>query len=72
MTAAHAPAPSAALRLYGTEVPVEAPRLLVAGPLSAELEDGNLRYIRFQGREMIRAVSYICLLYTSPSPRDRG
>jgi len=59
MTATHAPAPSAALRLYGTEEPVEAPRLLVAGPLAAELEDGNLRYVRFHGREMIRAMSYI-------------
>lgn len=59
MTAAHAPAPSAALRLYGTEEPVEAPRHLVAGPLAAELEDGNLRYVRFHGREMIRAVSFI-------------
>jgi hypothetical protein len=33
--------------------------LLRAGPLSAELEGGNLRYIRFEGREMLRAVSFI-------------
>src|SRR5579883_3013226 len=47
------------LRLYGTEEEVEPPRILRAGPLSAELEAGNLRYIRFLGHEMLRAVSYI-------------
>ena len=30
-----------------------------AGALTAELEGGNLRYIRFGGVEMIRAVSFI-------------
>ena len=35
------------------------PRMLRAGALTAELEAGNLRYIRFGGVEMIRAVSYI-------------
>ncbi|MFC7396885.1 hypothetical protein ACFQU1_06730 [Chelatococcus sp. GCM10030263] len=52
-------APSRALRLFGTEEPVTPPRLLTAGPLTAELEAGNLRYIRFDGIEMIRAVSFI-------------
>src|SRR4051812_17589685 len=52
-------APSSSVRLYGTEEPVEAPQLLTAGPLTAELEAGNLRYIRFHGRELLRAVSYI-------------
>jgi hypothetical protein len=32
---------------------------LRAGPLSAELEAGNLRYIRYAGFEMIRAISFI-------------
>ena len=47
------------VRLYGTDEPVIPPRLLRAGPLTAELEAGNLRYIRFGGVEMIRAVSFI-------------
>ena len=51
--------PSLAVCLYGTDEPVEPPVVLTAGPLSAELESGNLRYIRFNGVEMIRAISYI-------------
>jgi hypothetical protein len=50
---------SDSIRLYGTNEPVEPPRLLQAGPLSAEFEAGNLRYIRYRGREMMRAVSFI-------------
>src|SRR4051812_4970665 len=45
--------------LFGTDVPVQPPLMLTAGPLSAELEDGNLRYIRYHGREMLRAISYL-------------
>jgi hypothetical protein len=48
-----------ALLLYGTEEPVAPPRVLRAGPLSAELESGNLRYIRYAGFEMIRAISFL-------------
>jgi len=51
--------PSRAVRLFGTEEAVEPPMMLRAGPLSAELEAGNLRYIRYAGFEMLRAVSYI-------------
>ena len=51
--------PTRGICLYGTDEPVEPPRLLKAGPLTAEFEAGNLRYIRFHGIEMIRAVSYI-------------
>jgi hypothetical protein len=51
--------PSSAIRLFGTQETVEAPVILKAGPLTAELEDGNLRYIRFHGSEMLRAVSFI-------------
>jgi len=50
---------SDSVRLYGTDEPVEAPKILRAGPLSAELEAGNLRHIRYHGREMIRAISFI-------------
>jgi hypothetical protein len=52
-------APSLGIRLYGTERPIVPPRLLRAGDLTAELEAGNLRYFRFAGAEMIRAVSFI-------------
>lgn len=51
--------PSRSVCLFGTEEPVEAPIILKAGPLSVEFEVGNLRYVRFHGVEMIRAVSYI-------------
>lgn len=51
--------PSRELRLFGTEEPVEPPRILKAGALSAEFETGNLRYIRYGGIEMIRAISFI-------------
>jgi D-apionolactonase len=50
---------SLAVRLYGTEEPVEPPRILRAGALTAELEAGNLRYIRYRGHELLRAVSFI-------------
>jgi hypothetical protein len=46
-------------RLYGSSEPVAPYRVLNAGPLSARLEEGNLRYIRFFGQECLRAVSYI-------------
>jgi hypothetical protein len=51
--------PSHAVMLTGTDQEVEPPRLLTAGKLTAELEAGNLRYIRYDGSEMIRAVSFI-------------
>ena len=52
-------APSRAVVLFGTEEPPAETRLLRAGPLSAELDAGNLRYIRYGGHEVIRAVSYV-------------
>ena len=51
--------PSRAVKLFGTDESIETPRVLQAGPLSAEFESGNLRYIKFHGIEMIRAISYI-------------
>jgi D-apionolactonase len=50
---------SDAIRLYGTDEPVEPPRILRTGPLTAEFEAGNLRHIRYRGREMIRAISFV-------------
>ena len=52
-------APSRAVVLFGTEEPVTPPRLLRAGPLTCELEAGNLRYIRVAGKEALRALSFI-------------
>ena len=51
--------PSSAVRLFGTEEPVEPPLLLAAGSLTAELEAGNLRFISWDGAEMIRAISFV-------------
>ncbi len=51
--------PSRAIALYGTEETVVPHRVLRAGKLSAELEAGNLRYIRWDGEEVLRAVSFI-------------
>lgn len=53
------PPPSRAVRLLGTDEPPPQVRRLQAGPLSAELEAGNLRYVCFKGFEMIRAISFI-------------
>jgi hypothetical protein len=50
---------SDSIRLYGTDEPVEPPRILQAGPLTVEFEAGNLRHIRYHGYEMIRAVSFV-------------
>lgn len=51
--------PSRSIALYGTDEEVPPPRILQAGRLSVELEAGNLRYIRWQGEEVLRAVSFI-------------
>ena len=47
------------IKLFGTDEPVPEARLLTAGPVTVELDGGNLRYIRYQGHEAIRAVSYV-------------
>ena len=52
-------APSRAIMLFGTDEPAAEARPLKAGPLTAELDAGNLRYIRHGGREAIRAISYV-------------
>ncbi len=54
-----AEAPSRAIMRFGTDEPAAETRLLTAGPLTAELDAGNLRYIRHHGREAIRAISYV-------------
>lgn len=59
MSAATSTVPSDAIKLFGTDEPPAETRLLTAGPLSAELDGGNLRYVRFGGAEAIRAISYV-------------
>lgn len=45
--------------LFGTDEPVPAPIRLAAGPLSAELDAGALRYVRLHGVEAIRGVAFL-------------
>jgi hypothetical protein len=52
-------APSRNIALFGTNEEVAPPRVLRAGKLSVELEAGNLRYIRWDNEEVLRAVSFI-------------
>src|SRR3954467_8124129 len=51
--------PTRSIKLFGTDQPAEPMRRLSAGPLTAELDAGNLRYIRLNGVEAIRAISFI-------------
>ncbi len=44
---------------FGTDEPPSRSRLLRAGDLTAELIDGNLRNIRFDGVEVLRAIAYV-------------
>jgi D-apionolactonase len=48
-----------AFALYGTHEAEEHPVRLTAGRLSADLANGNLRTIRYDGLEVLRAVSYL-------------
>jgi D-apionolactonase len=50
---------SRAIKLFGTEQPVNPLRILKAGALTAELDAGNLRHISYGGIEVMRAVSFI-------------
>ena len=45
--------------LFGTDEVVEPSRVLVAGPLSAELDRGALRYIRWHGFEVLRGIAFV-------------
>ncbi|MFC4270556.1 hypothetical protein GQF03_02255 [Sneathiella chungangensis] len=48
-----------AMTLYGTDAPIPERRLLSAGLVTAILEEGNLRDIRFDQIEMIRGIGYL-------------
>lgn len=47
------------LEVFGTNEPAPERKHLRAGPLTAVLEDGNLRDIRFGGVEVVRAINYL-------------
>lgn len=46
-------------RLFGTDKTQAPHRILRAGALDMRLENGNLRYVKFGGVEILRAVSYV-------------
>lgn len=52
-------AKSRAMLLFGTEEAPEPLRTLRAGPLTVALQAGNLRYLRWHGREVIRGIAFI-------------
>jgi hypothetical protein len=51
--------PSRAIALCGTEQPDVPGRTLSAGPLSVELDNGNLRYLKVAGVEVLRSLSFL-------------
>jgi D-apionolactonase len=53
------PNPSRAIALCGTEQPDVPGRILKAGPLSVEFDNGQLRYLRYNGVEVLRAVGFL-------------
>ena len=50
---------SRAIKRCGTEQPDVPGRVLTAGPLSVELDNGNLRYLRVGGVEVLRALAFL-------------
>jgi hypothetical protein len=52
-------APSRPIALTGTEQPNVAGRVLSAGPISVELDNGQLRYLKVNGIEVLRAVGFL-------------
>jgi hypothetical protein len=51
--------PSRAIALCGTEQPDTPGRILTAGPLSVEFENGQLRYLKVNGVEVLRVVGFL-------------
>jgi D-apionolactonase len=48
-----------AIALCGTEQPDVVGRTLTAGPMSVELDNGQLRYLKVNGVEVLRAVAFL-------------
>jgi hypothetical protein len=51
--------PSPAIKFFGTEEPVTPLRTLRAGPLTAEFDQGALRFIKIYGKEAIRNLAFV-------------
>ena len=51
--------PSRAIALCGTEQPDTPGRILKAGPMSVEFDNGQLRYLKVNGVEVLRAVGFL-------------
>jgi D-apionolactonase len=52
-------APSRAVKLCGTEATDPPSRRLCSGRLSVDLENGQLRYVRFGGVEVLRGIAFL-------------
>lgn len=50
---------SRAIKLFGTEEPVGKQRALTSGDLTAILDNGGLRYIRYHGVDVLRAIAFL-------------
>jgi hypothetical protein len=48
-----------AIKLFGTDEPMPEQRRLVAGPVTATLEEGQLRWIKVGDTEVIRAIAFL-------------
>jgi hypothetical protein len=51
--------PNRAVKLFGTIVPEAKARILRAGPLTAVLDNGALRYMRLNDVEVLRAIAFL-------------
>ena len=51
--------PSRAIALCGTEQPDTPGRILMAGPMTVEFDNGQLRYLKVNGVEVLRAVGFL-------------
>lgn len=51
--------PSKGIALCGTEQPDVVGRILKAGPMSVEFDNGQLRYLRVNGVEVLRAIGFL-------------
>src|SRR5919198_3495321 len=53
------PVVSRAIKLCGTDIVDPPTRVLRAGPLSVEFDNGALRYVRFGATEVLRAIAFL-------------
>jgi D-apionolactonase len=51
--------PSRAVKLCGTSETNAPSRKLAAGPLTVEIENGQLRYVTFAGTEVLRGIAFL-------------